>query len=336
MKTFILKLILILLLAAPFAALPWLWFEWRIEQVPQMNFNVQQEVKLRKLMQRYPHPEVIFAGDSRAEKQLDPRVFFNSGTEAVNLATASGDLWSQARLLRRAGLAHKPLVFLISTSLFQINDGAIEKGYFSPEQFFALTRWERIRTFKMAYFRVARRMLQDAEWAAANFDSQVAQLMASDAEIAARGYLQAAQDVIRCEPLNMDSSHSVHPWYKNIQLQGAKWRLFAAAIHELATWPGTFIIFNPPMSPTYRDCVRGSYVDRAEQAFSSQVRELIAGLPNVHFVDLYSEVNPALGDAAFADTVHMNIDGAQIFTRYWLNRLASEKRLKSSGSEQSQ
>src|SRR6185437_12707124 len=98
--------------------------------------------------------------------------------------------------------------------------------YYSPEQFFSFTPWERLRVFQMGYFREARRMLEEGKTPDA-FRQLITEKSKSE-QVNRLGFEPENNGTLQCERVHFSSKHSKMPWYKNIETQGAKWRLFIA------------------------------------------------------------------------------------------------------------
>lgn len=322
MKLFFAKLIPLILIAG--AAVVWEWqkTEERIAELGQVRGSVELLAKIIKLTKQVPNARVIMAGDSKAERQLDPRIFNESGIPAINIGIPSGDLYALLMNLELLGLDKSPATFIFSVGAYQINDGNNDKDTYSAELFFSFTPMERLRIFKGSYFTAARAMLKREELYR-NY-ANIAQYYAnSPGEYADFGFLAIDPGEFGC--MRFRHSSHVSPWsgYRNIRTDGARWRLFSEAVKKLATWKGHYVIFNAPHSQKGLECMAGTYADDFEKTFSKQMTELIQPLPNVRFVDFFRQ--SPLPDVYFYDPGHLNKDGAAIFTRWWLKYLKTEK-----------
>jgi len=52
-----------------------------------------------------------------------------------------------------------------------------------------------------------------------------------------------------------------HPWYKDLNLNGRKWRVFQAALGEIAASGCPVILYNGPSSPSWRQLSRDTLIN---------------------------------------------------------------------------
>lgn len=328
MRSFFLKLALVSIVAVAAIVAYWWSVEEEISGVHRVNSHLERGLKIAILTRDVPRPLVVFAGDSRAEKSLLPSMFAEKGLPAINIATASGDLPGLVSAMEASGLDKLKAIFLISASIFNVNDGAQGEGHLSPEEFFAFTPWERIRVFKMSYFLEAHRNLKKARDAEA-FPAYWSQMAARGAQIPNGGFVidgGSDQNKPSCERVHFGSRHSKNFWYRNVRIDGAKWRVFKEAMTKLSGWAGTYIVYSPPIAPVFRTCIEGTYVDEAEKGFAEEALAHAASLRaegkrNVQFVDFYDQPPSGFTDDDFFDTHHLNSRGARKFTSLWYETL---------------
>lgn len=331
MKKFFPKLGFVIAVAGGAIAGAWWNQETKIAKVDRVDSHLERGLKIRALLNEVPQPAVVFAGDSRAEKSLIPAIFAERGVPAVNIATAAGDLPGLVSAMEASGLDKLKAVFLISASIFNVNDGALGEGHLSPEEFFAFTPMERIRVFGMSYFLEARRNLKKAQEAEL-FPGYWNQWLRSGSRIPNRGFvIDSGSDDKKpsCERVRFGSRHSKNFWYRNVRIDGAKWRVFRASMDKMSGWPGTYIVYSPPIAPIFRSCIEGTYVDEAEKGFAREATEYVASLrsagkANVQFVDFYDRPPAGFADEDFFDTHHLNSRGAKKFTKLWYDSLVTQ------------
>jgi hypothetical protein len=325
LKSFLVRLFVVSVFVASIIGAHLWFFEEKITSYSGVSTNVQQAIKIAKLLQQVPNPQVVFAGDSRAGTSLNPNLFVVHGVSAINIAMAGSDPWSLVKSMELTGLSRSKATFLISTSIFTANDGTIEEGQLSPEQFFEMTFPERIKMCDMSYFFIAQRMLKKAE-NAREIKEFLQYRSLQNFQIPNTGFVidTADKDTPSCEPVRFGSKLAKNHFYSNMNLDGAKWRLFKSALHKFAEWQGTYIIYNPAMSPAYKECAAGTYVEEAERRFSEKIHAVVASInkPNkIIFVNFYDNPNLQLENKYFFDTHHLNSSGAEIFSNYWLKYL---------------
>jgi hypothetical protein len=329
LKRFLLKLFIFGIWVSSIVGFVWWTLENEIQKFGPVVIDFPRASKMGVLLKETPMPKVIFAGDSRAEKHLIPSVFANQGIPTINIATSSATLWSVVRHMEVTNVHRSPAIFIISVSIFDVNDGAIHVGGYSPEQFFAFTPFERLSVFGMSYFMNAHKNLAMAR-ATVQFDQLLSRSLASEYFLESGFNRIDEKHELKCNAVHFHSNTATgdYEWYKNVKLTGAKWRLFTEAVQKLATWPGKFILYLSTVPPYYRDCIAGSYVEQADIEFSNNIKDLVAPLKNVSFEDL-SKVDAfkVLSDEYYNDRWHLNPQGAEIFTKIWLTALQTKKLL---------
>lgn len=321
MKSFFAKIIILIALAG--AVIYWEWHrtEERIQNIGPVLGSPELATKIVKLFRQVPAVTVVIAGDSKAERQIDPAIFAEAGFPAINIAVPSGDLWSLVQNLEFLGLNKSPAIFLISIGSYQINDGNNDKDRYTPEQFFSFTPQERLNMFKSGYFLAARTMLKKEELYR-RYPEIVGAMVGRDGEYANYGFLPIDPTEFSCMKVHHGSSVSIWSSYRNMKTDGARWRLFQEAIQKLSTWPGKYVLFNSPHSKKGLECIKGSYVEEMEKRFSAQVAKAVEPYANVKFVDLFWD--SPFEDTYFYDPGHLNKFGAELFTRWWLASLKQQ------------
>src|SRR5204862_4875608 len=93
-------------------------------------FDPKLEGKVRALLG--DDTEVIVGGDSRGEVQVVPAVIeARAGRRTANIATNAQDLVTLSNALARHGIPASARLLIVSASMFQANDGAIDGGFMS-------------------------------------------------------------------------------------------------------------------------------------------------------------------------------------------------------------
>ncbi|PWU14573.1 MAG: hypothetical protein C5B49_12975 [Bdellovibrio sp.] len=320
MRAFIAKLLFLISLSAGVVGWEWWRLETEIQALGPVHGSVGQLQKLMLLYQQEPQAQVIFAGDSRAERQLNPAVFSAEGHPAINVAISSGDLWTLVKTLEATGIHKLPLTFIISASSAYINDGNNEKDRFTPEIYFSLTTFERLVMFKSGWFLAARTML-DGENVYNNFTATIAQLATMKGNDPHKGFLPVDHQDYHCDRIRHASNVARFSWYKNVNLDGARWRLFAEAVATLETWPGRYYIFNGPVTTVYHACIDGTYAADVERDYGLKASQLIKNLRRVRFLDFYNDPLIQLPDSLYYDAIHLDKVGADHFSKWWLEYL---------------
>lgn len=256
-------------------------------------------------------PAVIIAGDSRAERQVIPDVIRRElGMDAVNVAVGGGELVSVAKVLKQNGLgATKPLL-IISTTMFQVNDGAVAHDTISMDCLTAM-RWVdqiaicRERLPEMAYRKI--RMYRRCLAMKFGLSSVRVKQFAEDGFLGIEGTVDASGMAAHPERIK-------HPWYQDLDLEGRKWRVFRAALAEIAASGSQVLLFNGPSSPAWQQLSRDTFMDAAEEQYSQMLQREVAQYPNVYFLDFRNGWIDDFPDESFYDIQHLNRTGAARFS----------------------
>jgi hypothetical protein len=220
-------------------------------------FDAKLEGKLRSL--GGAETQVIIGGDSRAEGQIVPAVIeARTGWRAANVATAGQDLVTLSNALARHGIPPAARLLIVSTSLFQVNDGAIDAGFMSTACLLNMTSRERARIYLDRL---------GSPWSplAFRFTEDPPAAVALD-RLRAKGFV--ANDKRLSLPLPKVLLNA-HPWYRNVSLHGARWRVFQDALASLAATGLRIYILRRRRRAGIRDDARGRDA-RVRQRFVSR------------------------------------------------------------------
>jgi hypothetical protein len=276
-------------------------------------FEPRLEGKWRAIVR--PDTAVIVAGDSRAERQVVPAVIESrTGSPAANVATVAQDLVTLRNTVHRYGLPPGVRVLLIGTSIFQVNDGAIDGVNVSTACLLNMTRWERARVY-------ADRL--GSPWSPLAFqfvDGTAAEVPAG--QLREQGFLGIDKQLSLPLPRILLSQH---PWYRKVSLHGARWRIFQDSLRDLAQSGIPIYLFDPPISPAWRAYTEGTFVDQAEREFARMLVEAARPYPNVHVIDFYSTPDLRLGNEKFYDIQHLNRTGAEQLTQILMDRIQDDR-----------
>jgi hypothetical protein len=285
------------------------------------------EAKIQALIDN--NTEVIVAGDSRAERQVVPAIIHaRTGRNAANIATPAGDLITLYNALKEHGLLGKRYVLIVSTSFFQANDGAVDRGYLSPACLMNMTMREKISAFLHA----RRAFLADlVDMRKALLGDAGGSGPVADVHLETRGFLGVDGTMKRSPSILLNPRTTNHPWYKHVSLHGAKWRIFRETLARFARTGYTIYIYQPPVSPAWYRYTKGSFIDKREREYSEMLREESSRYRNVVFLDFYGEPGDALGDDMYYDIQHLNVAGARVFTARLMDRIGGDLRRRDFG-----
>jgi hypothetical protein len=280
-------------------------------------FNSELEGKFRALLK--PDVEVIIAGDSRAERQVIPSVFESlTGQKAANVAVIAGDVITLRNAVRRHGMPSRTRILILSASLFQMNDGAIERGFLSKACVLNMTLRE-----KLTVYRNALRSLL-ADMTEVSIRREEAPQVISEVALRQQGFWGVDGKLSLPVTIILDPETTNHPWYRDLSLHGARWRIFREALRELAEFNIRIYVFDPPISPAWRAYSAGSFIDLGERELAAMLRRETGLYPNLRFLDFYSAPDGRLTDEDFYDIQHVNRGGAEKFTEMLAEKIRAD------------
>jgi hypothetical protein len=264
---------------------------------------------------------IIIAGDSRAERQLIPKIIKEiTGFNTINIAANSTDLVTTATAIKKSYPSCSKIIFIISASSWQINDGAIDRGYLSLKCFQKMTFLNKLILFKnnltgMSKLQID--LIQSFKYfflhilnkkTFINYDANIIK------ELGYRGINGQLNVDLTVKELMV--KYKLHPWYKNLSNNGIRWLIFKKALNEIGNMNTHFIIYQPPISPYWKTNTAKSFIDIAEKEYSNKMSKEIQKYNNLIFFDFYNNDIAELSNNMYYDVQHLNRQGAEIFSVY--------------------
>lgn len=260
-------------------------------------------------------PDLIFAGESRTYFQVDPELAAQGlgrpRGSAVNLGYEAGDTLPLLAAMRRWPDRFRQADVVVSVAPFLFNEGVRSAAIYPLDVAARLSVADKMRTFLPLRVGTLIRFIREA------FNAH----LAAELDIADRGPRPAAGGLRRLDfnepdakwPLDIGS----HPHYANWDLSGPKARFEIGALCDMVALTRRLTVVVPPWSPRY-DRAR----DPAWREKDDQYAELVMAAGRRCGFDVLNipEV-PGLGEANYADEMHVNASGIPIYTRYLMSRL---------------
>jgi hypothetical protein len=225
-----------------------------------------------QLAEKLSQCEIIVAGDSRAARQVDPAVIFHeTGKNAINIGESASDCYRLSEALKLSGISGKTII--VSVSFFQVNDGAIDPGYFSAEAFQQLSLAD-----KLALYRTkpdALLMNQSALFQKVlNGDLNTSNVGAVNNQVNVQYEMQP------CKSFTADEEwFRRHKWYKSPSIDGYKMKPFMKALKNLASLSNCrVILYNGPVSQSFMDVAKANGVYQVERSFDELMKKECASL----------------------------------------------------------
>ena len=294
--------------------------DFAMQRLDSIRSGVYEPRLERKICTLITHaeskPELIVAGDSRAERQVIPAQLGEAlGVKAVNIAFTASDLpLTFSALVRHAVLENQPTL-VISTTFFQVNDGALDNDSISAPMMFRIDWIDQFKLFRSSLPElVYRKWGIYVAWLKGNEPCK-SKVVPEGGFYGVQGQLGAIAEV------DLNRYELAHPWYRDLSFPGIKWKAFCSALSDLASTGATVVLYNPPAAPLWPRHTQGGTIDRAERAFTHGLQQEATRYPNVHVIDFYGDPPALLTDEHYYDIQHVNRQGAAIFTDELARRL---------------
>ena len=254
------------------------------------------------------HSDIIISGDSRAEFQIDPTLLHEyTHKNCINVAESAFDLFSLTERLKLSTLKNK--TFVISSSFWQVNDGAINRGDIREEVISKLTFDEKISLYKT---RISDLIIAQNSLFIHRFLNIDSITLGSKTKTMNKGY-----GVYPCKKVDLSINHlKNHPWYQNPKIDGVKLKLFKRALLNLKNMSSnTFLLYNGIVCPGFKDATQKNGIWNLEKQYNAIISNFIKSekITNVHFFNLIENTGFELTD--FTDVQHTCIHGNAKFTR---------------------
>lgn len=272
------------------------------------------EAKIRLLPINKGEPNIIIAGDSRAERQLIPKVFEEvTGINTINIAVSNGEMVSTVNALKEHYL-NEDITVIISASSFQINDGAIHPGYISLKAFQEASISEKVRLYNdntvgitKIYGRLIKEVVNDRFEINEDYDKQA---------IEEKGFLGVVGEF---EPFKtnaeIESYIKKHRHYTNLTNDDVRLRIFEESIAKLSKLNFKTFIILPQLSNYAKQITKNTIIEKAETQYARSVDSLANMYSNISFIDFYTHNSISLADSMYYDYYHLNKYGAAVFSK---------------------
>ncbi len=294
----------------------------RILHLGQVPLDPDMEKKVYSLVVAAKEkPAVIIAGDSRAERHVDPGVIESRlQTPAVNVAVSSGEMISVAKTFERYDVLKDKPVLIVSATSFQYNNGAIDHDSLSMDSVVEMPWLQQILVVREKLPEMAYRKIR--MYLGLGKKTKLLKNYAEKGFLGVDGKLTATVDQL--VTIGIENGKTRHPWYKDLRPGGPKEIILAEAIDRLAKSGCPIVLFNPPVSPVFREYIQGSWIDQFEKDYSAFLQRTARRYPNIRFLDFYQNWIDEFPNEDFYDIQHLNRAGAQKLTAILCDRIAEE------------
>jgi hypothetical protein len=254
---------------------------------------------------------IVIAGDSRGEKQIIPKVFEdNFDCNSFNISASANDLISTVYSINEHyNYPNAEIIFVISASSFQINDGALDLGYLS---YFGLSKLGNVSKLKLFYGKYSGLF--------SLINRTIINQVVGKFELTNQSNWRETKGVSLSDgKINnslpyTDGMLKSHPWYKDISINGYRNELFNEAFSMMGKSKHRFIIIQPPVSKYFRNAIEGSSIETMEYNYSKLLKDKAEDYQNVKILDFFTNDIESLVDSMYYDPQHLNTSGARIFS----------------------
>lgn len=322
LKTFFVTVVSILIIVAVVDIL--LQRGLGLRQVP-LDSDMEKKV-YSLIVSAKEKPAVIVAGDSRAERHVDPAVIENRlKTSAVNVAVSSGEMISVAKTFKRYDILKDKPILIVSATSFQYNNGAIDHDSLSMDSVVEMPWIQQILVVREKLPEMAYRKIR--MYLGLSKNKKLLKNYAEKGFVGVEGKLSATVDQL--VTIGIENGKTHHPWYKDLRPGGPKEIILTEAIDRLAESGCPIVLFNPPVSPVFREYIQGSWIDQFEKDYSAFLQRTAQQHPNIRFLDFYQNWTDQFPNEDFYDIQHLNRIGARKLTAILCDRIAEEGLLRS-------
>jgi|GEM_PF-6667642 len=284
------------------------------------------EDKIDKLILSDTHPRVIAAGDSRAQTGFVPAVFTaKTGLDSANIAIGSGMLEEAYDALTARHALVKGRILIVSVTSDQISDYDSEVLPINPEVAANAPLDFTTLRFYMNYYNSLLQFQTDDFQRFARGDFSPDKTQMDDTTLQRKGF-QPRTDTF--DPAHLVWLDATPQWYIDTDTDGLRLQDFLRGINGFGHSDVTVVLYKGPIAPAWRPILEGTKGAAVEAHFDDIVRNAIAPYPNMHFIDFSEKDIPSLGNTQFADIMHLNENGAIIFTEMLVSELRQEHIVK--------
>jgi hypothetical protein len=261
------------------------------------------------------HPDLIFGGESRTEYQVDPvlaaQLLGKPPGSVVNLAYDAGEPLALLAAMRREPDRFAKAHVVVSVAPFLFNEGVRSAAVYPQDVAARLGVFEQMASFVPWRIGTLIRYIREAFASRLAADQHVADFAPRPAAFGVK-IIDHTQSEDRW-PADIGS----HAHYASWNLSGPKARFEIDALCGMVALARKVTVAVPPWAPRY-DRAR----DHEWQTRDDQYVALVTDAGRAcGFEVLNIQSVPGLGQANYADEMHVNASGVPIYTRYLVSRL---------------
>jgi hypothetical protein len=252
--------------------------------------------------------QIIIAGDSRADRCLDPSLVFHyTSLNTINIAQTGHDLYAVSKGLLALNIKNKTII--LSASSWQANDGSIQGDYFRIESYGDLSFIEKFYLYRHDILFLYQRQIRQFT-NSIKFKSNTRNFYDHN-RIINYGF-----EKISCKDhRNIDGDFfKKHPFYLSPDYSGIKMKLLTRALYNLSLLKGCkILIYNGPVTSAFRVAAKQNGIYNLEVKYDNIMEKLTQNYKNIKYISFID--NSTISDEHFYDPQHLCETGVPIFTK---------------------
>ena len=269
----------------------------------------------KKLPLLKAHPSLIFAGESRTAYQVDPvlaaQLTRKRPGDVVNIAYDAGEPLALEAVMRRDPETFRYAHVVMSVAPFLFNEGVKSAAIYPLDVAARLSVGDQMTSFLPLRIGTLIRFIREA----------FASRLAADQDVADRGPPPSAFGLVvidRTAPADRwPATIGAHGHYADWDLGGPKARFEIGALCDMVELTGRLTVVIPPWAARYDRTSDPAWREKDDQYVT--LVEDAGRRCGFEVIDLPSM--PGLGQADYADEMHVNAAGVPIYTRALVARL---------------
>ncbi len=295
------------------------------------------EGKICALANNFESPNLILAGDSRAQFQLIPEIFDQQlGKHSMNIAINYGDVITLYNAIQKyPAFFSKCGMLLISIGISEVNQGSLEYSYLSLASFVNFSLLDHLMIYHnhlpelWTMYKTVFRIYRMREWHMKKFNCEDFFSPGFDLK-GTKGF--AGYDK-KWDLKLIENYASKNQWYSEMKMTGPRWDQFISVINKLQNLGYPVVLIQSPFPPSWYRNPATKMPREYESEFGKKISLGLNKMRNVYFIDLFSNPNPILHDSNFMDACHLNTSGAKILSEIIAVKADSILRLNQIGTK---
>ena len=307
MQKFIIKLFVFLI---PFVIL------YNLPKATHYIFNTELISKINTFTDDVNEPMIIVGGDSRAERQIIPKIMEERlGIKTINIAVSAGDVFILYNGLKKNNLADQEDILIISVSSWQINNNTVDLWGIPHTNITHMSFIDDIEIFGVEYLQILHSRLKNTLCELFGISSNMT-LTQSDKRTSTNGFLGIEGKINKAfiDTFDIDMDHQHLDWYHGSKHNGIRKIVFENTLKKIAELGLSTIIYQPPFAPCWVERTKDTYIDSLESDFSLLLKNISDQYINMYYINYYLDQDNNFQDEMFYNFNHCNAIGAEIFT----------------------